>query len=119
MLTPFERFLGMPAPFGELVSVDAFEEVSGVHRLRFQAAETLLQVFTNRTSGVLDVGGARALWPIHQEVALRFATRYGIAELEVVLRRTRQAVVGDADEDSGVVGEEAPVCMGLVYLFRN
>ena len=36
-----------------------------------------------------------------------------------VLRRTRQAVVGDADEDSGVVGEEAPVCMGLVYLFRN
>ena len=83
MLTPFERFLGMSFPFGELVSVDAFEEVSGVHRLRFQAAETLSQVFTNRTSGVLDVGGARALWPIHQEVARRFATRYGITELEV------------------------------------
>ena len=81
--TPFECFLGMPVAVEELVSADdAFEGAVGVHRLRFQAAEALLRVFTSRASGELGVGSALALWPIHQEVAHRFATCYGITELE-------------------------------------
>jgi hypothetical protein len=124
----------MPVAFEELVSADdAFEGAVGVHRLRFQAAEALLRVFTIRASGELGVGSALALWPIHQEVARRFATRYGITELEARYtellrllacapgrlspRRWRAAEMAFLDTVSDYVVE--PCSHGRVDLFRN
>jgi hypothetical protein len=47
---PYEHL--QPVLFEELMSVgDAFEDVAGVDRLKFQAAEGLLQVFTNSSLG--------------------------------------------------------------------
>ena len=64
-----EILLGHPAPFGGLVSVeDAFEGGGRVQRLRFEAAEALVQAFTKRSSGEIDVGTALWLWPLRQEV---------------------------------------------------
>jgi hypothetical protein len=80
--TPFESFLGMPVAFGDLASVDdAFQEVSGLHRLTFQAAEALLQVFMKLFCGEIDAEGATALWPIYEDVVYAFARRYDVTEL--------------------------------------
>ena len=64
----------------------------GGRRLRGRGRGTQAQVPSGRgaVAGVhepglgraLGVGSALAVWPIHQEVAHRFATRYGITELE-------------------------------------
>lgn len=47
---------------------DAFEGGGRVQRLRFEAAEALVQAFTKRSSGEIDVGTALWLWPLRQEV---------------------------------------------------
>src|ERR1035441_9528973 len=80
--TPFEHFLGVPVAFGELMSTDdAFEDASGVHRLKFQAAEALLQVFMKLFCGEIDAEGAIALWLIYEDVVYAFARRYDVTEL--------------------------------------
>ena len=79
---PCEHMLGQPVPFEELVSVgDAFEDVAGVDRLKFEGAEALLQVFTKLFCGEIDADGAIALWPICEDVVYAFARRYEITEL--------------------------------------
>jgi hypothetical protein len=78
----YEVLLGYPVPFEDLAwADDAFEEVSGVQRLTLQAAEVLRQVFKSHARGETDVGPALRIGRIHQEVAHRFAARYGITEL--------------------------------------
>jgi hypothetical protein len=78
----YEVVLGCPPPFEDLCSIDdAFEQVSGVERLTLRAAEVLRQVFTSHASGEIDVGPALRIGRIHQEVAHRVGTRYGITEL--------------------------------------
>ncbi len=80
--TPFECFLGQPVAFGELMSTDdVFEDASGVHRLKFQAAEALLQVFMKLFCGEIDAEGAIALWLIYEDVVYAFARRYDVTEL--------------------------------------
>jgi hypothetical protein len=79
---PYEHLLGQPVVFEELMSVgDAFEIHAGADRLKFQAAEGLLQVFTKLFCGEIDADGAIALWPICEDVVYAFARRYGITEL--------------------------------------
>ncbi len=79
----YQVLLGYPVPFEDLVSADdAFEEVSGVQRLTLRAAEVLRQVFKSHARGETDVGPALRIGRIHQEVAHRFGTRYGIRELD-------------------------------------
>lgn len=61
----YEPMLGQPVRFEELTSVrDVFEGTAGVDRLKFQAAEGLLQVFTKLFCGEIDAHGAFALWPV-------------------------------------------------------
>ena len=79
----YEVLLGYPVPFEDLASADdAFEEVAGAQRLTLRAAEVLRQVFTSHARGEIDVGPALRIGRIHEEVAHRFATRYGITELD-------------------------------------
>lgn len=79
---PYEHLLGQPVLFEELMSVgDAFEDVAGVDRLKFQAAEGLLQVFAKFFCGEIKGQGAVALWPICEDVAYAFARHYEITEL--------------------------------------
>jgi hypothetical protein len=79
---PYEHLLGQPVLFEELMSVgDAFEIHAGADRLKFQAAEGLLQVFTKLFCGEIDADGAIALWPICEDVVYAFARRYEITEL--------------------------------------
>jgi hypothetical protein len=78
----YEVLLGYPAPFEDLTSMnDAFEQVSGVERLTLQAAGVLRRVFTPPGSGQINGVTAVPIGPLHQKVAQRFATRYGISEL--------------------------------------
>jgi hypothetical protein len=78
----YEVLLGYPVPFEGLASADhAFEEVAGAQRLTLRAAEVLRRVFTSHARGEIDVGPALRIGRIHEEVAHRFATRYGITEL--------------------------------------
>ena len=80
----YEVLLGypVPVPFEDLASADdGFEQVSGVQRLTLRAAEVLRQVFKSHARGETDVGAALRIGRVHQEVAHRFATRYGITEL--------------------------------------
>ena len=77
-----EPLLGYPVPFEDLASADdAFEEVAGAQRLTLRAAEVLRRVFTSQARGEIDGGPALRIGRIHQEVAHRFAARYGITEL--------------------------------------
>jgi hypothetical protein len=79
----YEVLLGYPVPFeGLALADDAFEEVAGAQRLTLRAAEVLRRVFTSHAGGEIDVGPALRVGRIHQEVAHRFATRYGITELD-------------------------------------
>ncbi len=79
---PYEHLLGRPVLFEELTSVEeAFEDVTGVERLKFQAAEGLLQVFTKLFCGEIDPDGAIAIWPICEDVVYAFALHYQITEL--------------------------------------
>lgn len=55
--------------------------MSGVDRLTLLAAGVLEQVFTPPGSGAISVVTAITIGPLHQEVALRWATRRGITEL--------------------------------------
>jgi hypothetical protein len=78
----YEVVLGYPAPFEDLTSIDeAFEQVSVVQRLTLQAAGVLRRVFTPPGSGEINGVAAIPIGPLHQKVAIRFATRYGISEL--------------------------------------
>ncbi|MHB1527012.1 MAG: hypothetical protein ACYCZN_12185 [Candidatus Dormibacteria bacterium] len=78
----YEVVLGCPAPFEDLGSIDhAFEQVSGVERLTLRAAGVLRRVFTPPGSGEINGVAAIPIGPLHQKVAIRFATRYGIGEL--------------------------------------
>jgi hypothetical protein len=87
-----------------------------LHRLAKLLTSTILEIRVGRYLIALHEmpadEGLRWRWVLQGRVALRFATPVWHHRAGSVLRRTRQAVVGDADEDSGVVGEEAPVRMG-------
>jgi hypothetical protein len=78
----YEVLLGYPVPFEDLASTDdAFEQVSGVQRLTLRAAGVLRRVFTPPGSGQINGVTGVPIGPLHQKVAIRFATRYGISEL--------------------------------------
>jgi hypothetical protein len=78
----YEVLLGYPVPFEDLTSIDdAFEQVSGVERLTLRAAGVLRRVFAPPGSGEINGVAAIPIGPLHQKVAIRFATRYGISEL--------------------------------------
>src|ERR1035441_5883010 len=79
----YEVLFGYPVLFEDLASTDdAFEGVAGVQRLTLQAAEVLRWVFTSHATSESDVRPTLRIGRIHQEVAHRFATRYGITELD-------------------------------------
>jgi hypothetical protein len=79
----YEVLFGYPVPFEDLASTDdAFEEVSGVERLTLRAAEVLRRVFMPPASAEINGVTAVPIGPLHQKVAHRFGTRYGITELD-------------------------------------